>query len=161
MDESHRHPYIQARNQRLDPVLYESTGQPVFITICAHDKSRPFDDEALADEVVECLLAERKLFGCEVYAYCLMSDHLHMLSCPSIDGKSVLTYVDRFKGKSTRIAWNHGIRGKLWQPRSYDRIVRREDSLLAIAEYILLNPVRQGLGEDYRWCGLLDPMPLG
>jgi REP element-mobilizing transposase RayT len=93
-----------------------------------------------------------------------MPEHMHIVACARKNGSNVLTFVDRFKGKSTTLWWNMGCHGKLWQPRSYDHLVRREESLLVIVKYVLDNPVRRGLAErweDYGWCGLLDPMPLG
>ena len=45
--------------------------------------------------------------------------------------------------------------------RSHD-IVRSEESLYAIAEYILNNPVRQGFvehTEDWPWSGHMNPLP--
>ena len=71
--------------------------------------------------------------------------------------------MDRFKSASTRVAWRHGNSGRLWQPRFHDHVVRVEEALFAICEYVVLNPVRAGLVEeaaDYPWGGLLDPKLL-
>jgi putative transposase len=56
-----------------------------------------------------------------------------------------------------------GRQGKLWQPRYFDHIVRAEEDLRAIAEYILNNPVRKGLverAENWPWSGHMNPLPL-
>jgi hypothetical protein len=45
----------------------------------------------------------------------------------------------------------------------YDHLIRKEEDLRQIAEYILNNPVRKGLVqrcEDYPYCGLIDPLPI-
>jgi REP element-mobilizing transposase RayT len=92
-----------------------------------------------------------------------MPDHLHFLSTPKVDGVSVLTLVDQFKGKSTNESWKLGHRGKLWQPRYFDHIVRTEENLRDISEYILNNPVRKGLtlsAATWPWAGHLNPLPL-
>ncbi len=159
-----RHPYAPARNQRLDRFLYKASGQPVFFTVRSYRQSQPFVNPELARAVSNCLLEERSKHGIDVYVYCLLPDHLHLVACPQEDGKDTLTFLDRFKGRSTKISWDHGCPGKLWQPRSFDHLVRKEESLLDIAKYILENPVRRGLAdrwEDYPGCGLVDPMPLG
>ena len=60
------------------------------------------------------------------------------------------------------MGWNHGIRGKLWQKGYYDHIVRREEDLRKITEYILANPVRKGLIDDYtayEFNGMPDQFP--
>ena len=44
--------------------------------------------------------------------------------------------------------------GSFWQHESYDHIIRSEDELLKIVEYVLLNPVKAGLVEkleDWKW----------
>ena len=48
-------------------------------------------------------------------------------------------------------------RMKLWQRGFYEHIIRKEENIADVAEYILNNPVRQGLvqdGEYYEWCEL-------
>jgi len=36
-------------------------------------------------------------------------------------------------------------KGRLWQPAFYERALRAEDNRLAIARYIVANPLRRGL----------------
>jgi putative transposase len=157
-----RRPYVPARNQRLSAEQYAVVGNVGFFTIRAYKQCTPFVVAELNEAVVATLLAERLRLGMELYVYCLMPDHLHVLIGPKEPGHSMLTFIDRFKGKSTRLSWTHGWQGKLWQPRSYDHLVRRSEDLRAIAEYIMNNPVRKGLvrsSEAYPWSGLLDPLP--
>jgi REP element-mobilizing transposase RayT len=157
-----RHPYVPSRNQRLSAEQCAIVGNVGFFTICAYKQSKPFVVAELNEAVVATVLAERFGLGMGLYVYCLMPDHLHVLIGPKEPGRSMLTFIDQFKGKSTRVSWAHGWPGKLWQPRSYDHLVRRAEDLRAIAEYISDNPVRKGLVEssqDYRWSGLADPLP--
>jgi hypothetical protein len=47
-----------------------------------------------------------------------------------------------------------GRKGRLWQPESFDRVLRSSESLDAKMEYLLENPVRAGLEArwtDYPW----------
>ena len=108
-----RHPYVPPRNQRLDLELYALAGQVGFFTMRSYGTSTPFTAPALNKAVVDVLLAERLRLAIALYVYCLMPDHLHLLIGPQEDGHSMLTFVDQFKGKSTRVAWGHGCRGKL------------------------------------------------
>ncbi len=69
--------------------------------------------------------------------------------------------MQRFKSYTTRLAWQKGHPGALWQRSYYDHIARREEDVLAICEYILANPVRKGLVEDvglWPFSGLIDPL---
>jgi putative transposase len=44
--------------------------------------------------------------------------------------------------------------GQVWQRESFDRVIRREESIHAKVEYMIQNPVRAGLvrtAAEYRW----------
>ena len=154
-------PYHPPQNQRLDPQLYQQAGRVTFITIRAYLNQVPFVEAALNQMIIDTLREEQARQNCAVFTYCLMPDHFHYLTSPNRAGISVLIFTDQFKGKATNRSWQMGWRGKLWQPRSYDHLVRDEESLLKIAEYILNNPVRKGLvehPEDWRWSGHLTPL---
>ena len=156
-------PYHPPKNQRLDPALYASCDHVVFITICTNGRKQAFVRTDLNQLVIDELQEQQSQNGCRVYTYCLMPDHIHYLVRPAEDGISVLTFTNRFKGKATNQSWVVGWQGKLWQRSSWDHIVRAEESLLAIAQYILDNPVRKGLvarAEDWPWSGHMNPLPL-
>ena len=90
-----------------------------------------------------------------------MPDHVHLVVTPIHDGASSLTYVDRFKGWCSFVMRRAGWTGSLWQPRSYDHLLRTEDDLAKIGRYITANPVRKGLcarPEDYPWSGIPEPL---
>jgi putative transposase len=98
-----------------------------------------------------------------IFTYCLMPDHLHYLISPREDGISVLRFTVQFKGKITNLSWKFGWKGKFWQPRYYDHIVRKEESISAIAQYIVNNPVRKELveyAEEWLWSGTMNPLLL-
>jgi putative transposase len=157
-----RYPYVPARNQRLDAQLYAEAGRVCFFTVRAYRGSRPFLDDRLAATVARCICEERTQSHCLVYAYCLMPDHLHLLVTPERDRASVLRFVDRLKGRTTREAWALGWSGKLWQPRSYDHILRKAESVIEAYRYIIHNPVRKGLVAspgDWRSSGAADSLP--
>ena len=72
---------------------------------------------------------------------------------------SISRFIGAFKSKTTRIAWEFGISGKLWQERFHDRVVRKREALKTMGQYILDNPVRKGLvsrWQDYKYLGLID-----
>jgi putative transposase len=149
-------------NQRLAPELYEQAGRVTFITICALRPASPFINEPMNESAIATLRTTQAQYGCVIYTYCLMPDHLHFLIAPQNDGSSVLTFCDRFKGMTTRQSWNLNWHGKLWQRRSYDHVVRADEDLRAIAQYILDNPVRKGLcasSDEWRWGGQMNSFP--
>jgi len=156
-------PYAPSRNQRLHPEMYSCASRVYFMTVRAYAGQSPFVQGGLNRFILETLRGEQERQNCAVYTYCLMPDHLHFLVSPREDGISALRFIERYKGKTTNGSWRLGWHGKLWQPRFYDHIVRAEESLLAIAQYILENPCRRGLAEcaeDWLWNGHMSPLPL-
>ena len=100
---------------------------------------------ALTVKLVD-LLTEEVKGQVRIYAYCFMPDHVHLL----VSGIDPRKFAQRYKGRSTRIYWETGGVGKLWQRGFYDHVLRKEEDVKQLARYILGNPVRKGLVEDYR-----------
>jgi putative transposase len=92
--------------------------------------------------------------GCAVHAYCLMTNHIHLLVTPSNgDGCARLMrnlgqrYVQYFNRRYSRS-------GTLWEGRFRSCLVDSESYVLACYRYIELNPVRAGMVPgpiDYPW----------
>ena len=156
--------YPRRKWLRLETFDYSDPDHVYFVTLCARHLSSPFADSGLASAIVDALLYRSRTGAWKLYAYVLMPDHLHAALSPVDNGRTVSELVRDFKTYTTRIGWEHGVRGALWQRGFYDHVARREQSLLAICEYILANPVRKGLETDLgRWpfAGMPDPLPLG
>lgn len=95
----------------------------------------------------------KRRYGWKVHAYCLMSNHYHLLTEtpePNIAaGMQWLnsTYAHRFNEKYERI-------GHLFQRRYADGIILTDEHLREVIRYIPLNPVRAGLCKrpvDWPW----------
>ncbi len=85
-----------------------------------------------------------------------MPDHLHLILTPS-GSCDVVTFVAEVKNLVQREAWRLGMAGRLWQVSFWDHFLRRDESLSAAVEYVLENPVRKGLAEEwsgYPYCGM-------
>lgn len=152
---------VQRKSPRLKDFDYS---QPFayFVTVCARDKQELFADGALSQEIIACLEEEKKRNGVRIFAFCLMPNHFHMLICPADSGMSISRFIGSFKSKTTRIGWKYGVGEKMWQGRFHDHVVRPDETVKEVCEYILNNPVRKKLvksWKDYRFCGSLDPVP--
>ena len=91
--------------------------------------------------------------GVEIWAYCLMPNHIHLIAVPSAsDGLAcALGYAHR--RYAVQINGREGWSGHLWQER-FASFVMDESYLMAAVRYVELNPVRAGMvgrPEDYRW----------
>jgi putative transposase len=154
-------PYHPAGNQRLDPELYQQSNLITFITIHSFQDTNPFIRPDLGRMVIDTLFEEQSRLHCRIFTYCLMPNHLHFLIQPKDEGYSVITFTGQFKSKTINQSWKLGWKGKLWQPRFYDHIVRSDENLSTIAEYISNNPVRKGLvltPEEWPWKGEMSPL---
>jgi putative transposase len=98
----------------------------------------------------------------KVFTFCLMPNHFHMLISPADSGVNISRFIGSFKSKATRIGWKYGMGEKMWQGRFYDHVLRPNEPIKDVCEYILNNPVRKNLvksWEDYKFCGFLDSVP--
>lgn len=93
-------------------------------------------------------------YGCEVHAYCLMTNHVHLLVTPAeADACAFLMrdlgacYVRYFNRKHART-------GTLWEGRFRSCLVESARYILACYRYIESNPVRAGMVDQpggYPW----------
>ncbi len=82
-------------------------------------------------------------------AYSLMPDHVHLV----LEGKSAeanLKSLILSWNTMTGYAWRMVNSGRLWQSGYYDHVLREGENVLAVARYVLMNPVRAGLVKDAR-----------
>ena len=87
-----------------------------------------------------------------VVAYCIMANHVHLiLQLPTTAGFSAARMMQRLKGR-TALAANKllGRSGQaFWQHESYDHVVRSGTEQARVIAYVLNNPVKAGLVEDW------------
>lgn len=97
----------------------------------------------------------RKL-GVEIWAYCLMSNHVHLVAVPDEENSLARAIGEAHRRYTSHVNKREGWTGHLWQGR-FASCVMDEDHLLAAARYIERNPVRArmvGSPSDYRWSSI-------
>jgi REP element-mobilizing transposase RayT len=110
----------------------------IVLACCLHDNGEKFDLKVVV----------------------VMPDHVHLIFAPLIDYEameifSLAKIMDASKGASAHKI-NKALRrsGRVWQPESFDHVLRTSESLDAKIQYLLDNPVRRGLvreSNDYPW----------
>lgn len=108
----------------------------------------PFDRQAYLDLLREHCLRH----DLEVWAYCLMSNHVHLIVRPGAQ-LSMARAVAGAHGNFAR--WfnaRHGYKGHLWANRYYSSPLG-ETHLYCAARYVESNPVRAGIVADAREFG--------
>ena len=119
---------------------------------------------AAADRLRYLELLDRccRKYGLAVQAYCLMTNHVHLVAVPRAEasfGEALKPLHMRYAQHVNRV---QGMSGRLWQGRFFSCPLD-DQHLWAAVRYVERNPVRAGVAEhaeDYRWssaaahCGL-------
>ncbi|MEW6359983.1 MAG: transposase, partial [Planctomycetota bacterium] len=91
--------------------------------------------------------------GVEVWAYCLMPNHVHLVAVPESEDGLRRAVGEAHRRYSRRINFREGWRGHLWQGR-FASYPLDETYLMTAARYIERNPVRArlvGRAEEWAW----------
>jgi putative transposase len=89
----------------------------------------------------------------EVWAWCLMPNHVHLVAVPSTEDGLRLALGEAHRRYTTEVNHREKWQGHLWQGR-FASFVMDARYTLAASRYVELNPVRAGLvsrPEDYPW----------
>lgn len=116
---------------------------------CQEVFHKPGDFQAFLGSLAD--LKSRKPF--ELYGYCLMNNHFHLLLRPT--GASISRIVQSLLVSHTqRYHKHHRSGGHVWQGRFKSPVIQDDEHLLTVLRYIEANPLRAKLvtrAEDYPW----------
>jgi len=103
-----------------------------------------FFDDGERQRYLQLLLEYSAKHGMEILAYCLMTNHVHLVAVPA----RIDSLARGMKSLDLRYAqhvnWHQGICGRLWQGR-FLSCPLDEDHLWAAIRYVERNPVRARL----------------
>ncbi len=129
------------------PLRLEFPGAVYHVTGRGNARTAVFVDDADRRQFLDELsdVVERQAWVC--HAYCLMTDHYHLLVETLQGGLS--RGMQYLNGVYTqRFNRRHGRVGHLFQGRFKAILVEKESHLLEVARYVVLNPVRAGMVSD-------------
>jgi len=89
----------------------------------------------------------------EIWCYCLMPNHVHVVVTPSDEDGLRRTFAETHRRYTGFINARLRVTGHLWQGR-FGSVVMDEDHLYHAVRYVSLNPVRAGLvkrAQDWQW----------
>lgn len=131
-------------------------GKALFITWRLH---RDVEDQhylaqpEIAEIVAEAIrYAEGRLRHYDLYAWVVMSNHVHLLVRPLVEPAVLLKIIKAFTARRVNQALHRS--GPLWQHESFDHWMRGQAEFDQTVAYIEANPVRAGLvkrPEDFLW----------
>ncbi|MDY6874279.1 MAG: transposase [Chloroflexota bacterium] len=135
-----------------------------------HNRQTVFSQDEDYQYYLENLFNLKKEFDCRVYAWCLMTNHVHLILQPGSDTEGLSQLMKRLAGRQTRYVNRLEQRtGSLWEGRFKSSPIETDAYLLACCRYIELNPIRARMvarPEDYKWSsyrmktGLQEPRGL-
>ncbi len=127
---------------------------PVHIVQRGHSREQVFFDDADYQAYLGWLQEAAKRYDCDINAYVLMTNHIHILATPhEAQGISrMMQYIGRYY--VPYINHTYGSSGTIWEGRFKASLINDEQYLLICMRYIELNPIRANIVNSpgyYRW----------
>ncbi|OGP55744.1 MAG: hypothetical protein A2V67_13495 [Deltaproteobacteria bacterium RBG_13_61_14] len=139
---------------------WEKGGSTYFLTFSAR-RGEHFDAQERAIILASCRFGHPERWV--LHAVAVMPDHVHMLLTPQRPAPnapqwfSLAEIVKGIKSVTARKIGRHrgGTGGSIWQEEYYDHLIRDPEDFAAELNYLLQNPVKQGLAlKPPDWDGL-------
>jgi putative transposase len=130
-----------------------ASGVPHHITQRGNRRQSVFFSDHDYQTYLELLHHWSQLEGLEIWAYCLMPNHVHMVAVPQTELSLHRALKETHRRYSRHINFREGWRGYLWQGRFASYPMDETHTLRAV-RYVELNPVRAGLvtaPQDWPW----------
>jgi putative transposase len=130
-------------------------GYPHHIVQRGHSRSAVFFSDFDRGDYLNSLRECRESLGLKVYAYCLMSNHVHLIVDPGTDARNLSLLMKRLAGRHSR-RMNRLMQksGSLWDGRFHCSPIETNRYLMTCGRYVDQNPVRAHLvarPEDFAW----------
>lgn len=128
---------------------------PHHIVQRGHNRQTVFASSADYHYYFDILQEFSRSLEIKVYAFCLMTNHVHLLLDPGPDSERLSFLMKTLAGRMTRYRNKlEGRSGTLWEGRFKSSPVQTDTYLLECCRYIDFNPVRAGMvteAGNYDW----------
>jgi putative transposase len=129
-------------------------GQPQHVILRGNNHTAIFSEEADYRFYLNKLQLACRKHGCDIHAYVLMTNHVHLLISPHKEQSlsKALQMVGRYYVQYYNYRYQRT--GTLWEGRYKATLIDTEAYLLTCMRYMELNPVRAGMVEhpsEYPW----------
>ena len=128
-------------------------GIPHHVTQRGNRRERTFFEDADYALYLDLLAQSAARHGVEVWSYCLMPNHVHVVAVPRDEDALGRTFRDLHRQYTGYINARMRVTGHLWQWR-FSSVAMDEQHLFAALRYVALNPVRARLvqrAQDWPW----------
>ena len=124
-----------------------ATGIPHHVTQRGNRRMTTFFRDEDYQEYISLMAQWCKKCSVEIWAYCLMPNHVHLIAVPESEDALRRGIGEAHRRYSRMINFRENWRGHLWQGR-FASFPMDENYLLAAALYVEMNPVRANLVPD-------------
>ena len=124
--------HVTARGNRREPIFFEDGDQDIYCDLLA---------------------GQMRKAGVEVWAYCLMPNHVHLILCPRDETGLALALGAAHRRWANFVNARGRWRGHLFDGR-FASVAMDEEHLISAVRYVALNPVRARLAaraQDWPW----------
>ena len=128
-------------------------GVPHHVTQRGNRREKVFFADRDRVRYLELLAEYSEKHGLEILAYCLMSNHVHLVARPKGEGSLAGALKPVHLRYAQHVNWTQHLSGRLWQGR-YFSCALDDEHYRAAVRYVERNPVRAGMvkrAEEYRW----------
>jgi putative transposase len=128
-------------------------GYPHHVTQRGNYRQPVFEEDDDYVQYLEWLQDYGKKYFLKIWAYCLMSNHVHFVCVPEQEDSLARTFNALHMRYSQYFNQKKKLKGHLWQGRFYSCILD-EKHLYAAVRYVETNPVRAGIvrkPQRYKW----------
>jgi len=135
-----------------------ATGYPHHVVQRGNNRDQVFSSDSDRYAYIALLKKYSEKWRVKLLAYCLMSNHIHLLLRPQGEESLHKMMQGVTLCYTQHINRTHGRSGRLWESRYYSSIIDKERYLWAVARYIEQNPVRARMvnkAEDYPYSSAL------
>ena len=128
---------------------------PHHIVQRGHNRNAVFIESYDYNYYLDTLNEWKQELDIEVFAWCLMTNHVHLILNPGANAQSIGLLMKRLAARQTRYINKCKRRtGTLWEGRYKASPIQTDAYLLQCCRYIELNPVRAAMvtqPEEYEW----------
>lgn len=143
-------PFPHSGHKALRKGRISMPGGVYLITATTYHRTPLFSDFSAACAASAAFHQHAVLGQNKLLAWVLMPDHVHLLLQLGTN-EELSKSVGRMKAVSAReVRRVTRSQGTIWAPAFHDHALRHEDDLLAVARYIVANPLRAGLTKSIR-----------
>lgn len=122
------------------------------VMLRGNDKQDVFFDNQDYIKFLNLIKRTKEKYQCEIYEYCLMANHVHLIifDCKDVLSKAIQSLAVSY---SLYFAKKYEKEGHLFQGRFLSKSVETREYLCTLCRYIHQNPLKAKIArtEDYKW----------